>query len=63
MVLLTGGDCQAGGMACDKECGLVEADGGQSNEATSNCRTVMEEMCGDVAKQVNEIFFSYSTCT
>ena len=37
-------------MACDKECGFVDNDLGNGNAAT-NCRTVMEEMCGDVAKQ------------
>jgi hypothetical protein len=46
---LPGAECQAGGMACDKECGLVDAD--DPNAGQRGCITVMEEMCGDVSKE------------
>ena len=53
---IPGAECQEGGMACDKECALVdviENPGSNSGEIDSErgCITVMEEMCGDVAKE------------
>ena len=51
---IPGAECQEGGMACDKECGLVDVDAdpdpaGGADE--SGCITVMEEMCMDVSKE------------
>ena len=41
-------NCQKGGMACDKQCGIVDnTDGGSG----ANCETVMETMCREVPKQ------------
>lgn len=38
----TGEECHKGGMACEKQCG--------QGSGPQQCRTVMEEVCGDVAK-------------
>ena len=47
-------ECQPGGMACDKECEIVDILDNISDDDSSSergCITVMEEMCGDVAKE------------
>ena len=55
---IPGADCQEGGMACDKECALVDviqnnpgSNSGEIADSERGCITVMEEMCGDVAKE------------
>ena len=40
------GECHKGGMACEKQCGYEASD----NNNNQDCRMVMEEVCGDVAK-------------
>ena len=41
-------NCQKGGMACDKQCGIVDD---AENAAAEKCVTVMETMCREVPKQ------------
>ena len=41
-------NCQKGGMACDKQCGIVD---NTDDSSGSNCETVMETMCREVPKQ------------
>ena len=43
-------NCQEGGMACDKQCGIVDTTPEQ-DRAGQKCVTVMEEMCREVPKQ------------
>ena len=40
-------NCQKGGMACDKQCGIVD---NTDDGAGENCVTVMETMCREVPK-------------
>ena len=40
-------NCQKGGMACDKQCGIVDTEEGGAGET---CTTVMETMCREVPK-------------
>ena len=41
-------NCQKGGMACDKQCGIVD---NTEDGAGESCVTVMETMCREVPKQ------------
>ena len=41
-------NCQKGGMACDKQCGIVDNE--VEGIGKTNCETVMEEMCSEVPK-------------
>ena len=43
-------NCQKGGMACDKQCGVVDTTPEQDRSG-QKCVTVMEEMCREVPKQ------------
>lgn len=53
-------ECQAGGMTCTKDCNFDKGSGpgdprslspGSDDEASNNCVTVSERMCGDVPKE------------
>lgn len=60
---IPGAECQAGGMACTKDCSYDKGQGlgddtgvdltgpGVAEDDGSNCVTVMERMCGDVPKE------------
>ena len=41
-------NCQKGGMACDKQCGIVD---NTDDGSGAKCETVMETMCREVPKQ------------
>ncbi len=46
---IPGANCHKGGMACEKQCGYDEEESNGNGGGGLNCRTVMEEVCEEVA--------------